>query len=61
MENSSLVTITLWFLRHFFCCFRMPSAEPPPPAAEPPKTELQELQLKAQGVTDDVSVTRPNP
>lgn len=33
----------------------MPSAAPPA-AAEPPKTELQELQLKAQQTTDDVSI-----
>ena len=31
----------------------MPSAAP---VAEPPKTELQELQLKAQNVVDDVSI-----
>lgn len=35
----------------------MPSAAPPPVAevAGPPRTELEELQIKANQVTDDVS------
>lgn len=36
----------------------MPAAAPAPPAAEngAPRTELQELQLKAQQVTDEVRI-----
>lgn len=32
----------------------MPSAPPPEPAAPVPKTELEQVQFKAQEVTDDV-------
>lgn len=35
--------------------FRMPAAAPPPVEAGPPRTELEELQIKANQVTDDVS------
>lgn len=41
--------------------FRMPSGAVAPPPAENggvPKTELQELQMKAGQVTDDVSTYR---
>lgn len=38
--------------------YRMPSAQPPVEnAAGPPKSELEELQIKANQVTDDVSLT----
>lgn len=33
----------------------MPSAAPPQVEAGPPRTELEELQIKANQVTDDVS------
>lgn len=39
--------------------YRMPSAQPPVEnAAGPPKSELEELQIKANQVTDDVSLTQ---
>lgn len=34
----------------------MPSAAPPPVEAGPPRTELEELQIKANQVTDDVNI-----
>lgn len=34
----------------------MPSAAPPQAEAGPPRTELEELQIKANQVTDDVSI-----
>lgn len=40
----------------FYVSFRMPSAQPPVEnGAGPPKSELEELQIKANQVTDDVS------
>lgn len=41
----------------------MPSAAAAPPAAEvagPPRTELEELQIKANQVTDDVNIFNNN-
>lgn len=40
--------------------YRMPSAQPPVEnGAAPPKSELEELQIKANTVTDEVSIWRP--
>lgn len=40
----------------------MPSAAPPPAVDQPgpPRTELEELQIKANQVTDDVNITKYN-
>lgn len=41
--------------RYFVNCSKMPAPEPTTEAAAPPRTELQELQLKATEKTDEVS------
>lgn len=45
-------------LNKSFLLFRMPAAAPEPAEAAPavPKTELEELQMKAQHQTDEVSI-----
>lgn len=42
---------------HFFYIYRMPAPQEDVVENEPPKTELQELQLKAQQQTDEVSLS----